>query len=50
MASFRALLVVKSVLSFTFHSFGQTIVVISDSPVTGTAVGYKVETRQVHQC
>ncbi|KAF6229486.1 hypothetical protein HO173_011526 [Letharia columbiana] len=37
MASFRALLVVISVLTFTFHSFGQTIVVISDSPVTGTA-------------
>lgn len=39
MLSFRALLIVASVLCFALRSFGQTVVVISDNPTTGTAVG-----------
>lgn len=48
MTSFSVSLIILSVLSFAFHSLGQTVVVISDSPVTGVAVSYKIEALQTH--
>ncbi len=46
MTSFKALVLTAYVLSIACLSFGQTVVVISDNPVTGTAVGYVIETVQ----
>lgn len=43
MAPLRAFFIIVSILSFIADSLAQTLVVISDSPITGTAVRYQFE-------
>lgn len=48
MASFKAIFIVASLLSLAVQSLGEAIVTITDSPITGTAVGRTIKMLQPH--